>query len=522
MGLIYLLVACAVCDGKKHGEDLAAFVRQYKAGSAAAGAAAKRPLDADALVAAAEAHRARIRAHYGLGDGEAEMLDSTIFGVGDGGVDGLRRALLRGVARGEVRIAQMGISITAGHDIFHNESFSHVFGRHFGAVLATAGIGTRLRNHAVGGFGTMPSHVCGPAMVGADNDVVAWDFMMMADRGSCAVEHLQRALALAAPSVVEAPALLWWQGGVWLPTEKPENYKDPKRPGSNQKQTCNGAWVAKHYAPIGAHVGDFGATLQRLREKGLPLLQEGTDPLYMDPRKGADPAPGMDEPDLPMRRRLARHHPGAPLHRLWGLVWAHAYLGQLISALKPAPPGVVPPARSGLPKRAGCEADLCEDVAPTCLTSMLPRAAGSELELKISLKGSKTWVLRDDAKRRSTNERYGYLDDKVLLSGTKADGELLLTIDVATAGRPIVACEAPCPWGKCPAGRLPLRANSAWTLDGAKLDVTAEAPKSLKIFDVKNTCFVVAPALDTAGTHTLGITITAPGGYAGLTHLLFY
>ena len=52
-------------------------------------------------------------------------------------------------------------------------------------VLHTAGVDLRLRNHAVGGFGTMPSHVCATAMVGDDNDVVAWDYMMMADRGSC-------------------------------------------------------------------------------------------------------------------------------------------------------------------------------------------------------------------------------------------------------------------------------------------------------------------------------------------------
>ena len=36
-------------------------------------------------------------------------------------------------------MAQLGISTTAGHDIYHNESFPHVFGRHFGAVLRTAG-----------------------------------------------------------------------------------------------------------------------------------------------------------------------------------------------------------------------------------------------------------------------------------------------------------------------------------------------------------------------------------------------
>jgi len=178
------------------------------------------------------------------------------------------------------------------------------------------------------------------------------------------------------------------------------------------------------------------------------------------------------------------------------------------------------PARA-LPKRMGCEAALCESVAPTCLTSMLPRDAGAALERHIDAAGSFSWQLRGDAKRAGTNARFGYVDDKVLLAGTKADGELRLTVDVAHGGRPLVACEAPCPWGKCPAGRLPLRANVAWTLDGAALDVPADPPKHLRVFDVKNTCFVVAPDV-AAGTHTLGLAVTAAGGYAGLTHLLFY
>ena len=77
-----------------------------------------------------------------------------------------------------------------------------------------------------------------------------------------------------------------------------------------------------------------------------------------------------------------------------------------------------------------------------------------------------------------------------------------------------------CP-GRCPAGRLPLKANTQWTLDGAPVAVPDKAPKGLAIFDVKDTCFVVVPAAP-AGDRTLGITVTNAGGYAGLSHLIHY
>ena len=123
-------------------------------------------------------------------------------------------------------MAQLGISTTAGHDCFFNESFPMVFARHFGAVcrpaqsrleparspsryklfgarvgrgllslslsslclcvekhvrqvLATQRVGLRMRNHAIGNDGAMPSHGCAPTIVGHDNDVVGWDYSMM-------------------------------------------------------------------------------------------------------------------------------------------------------------------------------------------------------------------------------------------------------------------------------------------------------------------------------------------------------
>ena len=129
----------------------------------------------------------------------------------------------------------------------------------------------------------------------------------------------------------------------------------------------------------------------------------------------------------------------------------------------------------------------------------------------------------------------GYVDRKVLFSSSATSGEATFAIDVKTSSRPLVACEAPCPWGRCPAGRLPLKGNVRWTLDGAAVTLPSTPPAALKIYDVKDTCHVVVETL-AAGRHVVGLTFAPPEGavekaargrktgapYAGLTHLIFY
>ena len=84
------------------------------------------------------------------------------------------------------------------------------------------------------------------------------------------------------------------------------------------------------------------------------------------------------------RRRLARHHPGPALHRLWGLTWAHAYLGLLMEGLEggggdkatAAAAAVVALAKQKQPaaiKVKGCKPEYCKDVVPVCATTLLPR-----------------------------------------------------------------------------------------------------------------------------------------------------
>ena len=507
-----LALLLAAAGAKNHGDELALFVRQYAEKND------RKTVDVHRLAAAADAHRKRIRDHYGFGDDVGKKIDEfTTYGRG---TKVLEQKLMEGIKRGEVRIAQLGISTTAGHDVYHNESFPHVFARHFGAVLRTEGINLQFRNHAVGGFGSMPSHTCVITMAGADNDVVAWDYQMMADRGSCAVEHFVRHLQTDG----SAPAVLFWQGGVFLP--KDDDHKKRVPAGSNAKQSCGGKWVVDSYSGVGAHSGDFGGLLVHLRRSGFEALKKGSEKLFHE-GKGDPPRPDMSEPALP-RRRLARHHPAAGLHRLWGLCWAHAYLGVLSRALRRE--ALIEATIVSLPKRMGCEAALC-DRSPTCLTSMRPRVGHALEDAVVSTNG---WGPREDA--RWAAHPMGYVDRKVLFSSSATSGEATFAIDVKTSSRPLVACEAPCPWGRCPAGRLPLKGNVRWTLDGAAVALPAKPPAALKIYDVKDTCHVVIETL-AAGRHVVGLTFAPPLGdtvekaargrktgapYAGLTHLIFY
>lgn len=73
------VLAGASAARSHHGEELASFVRAYASGAPRADAAKAAGVDADALRAAADAHRKRIRAHYGLGDDFAQTIDAMVF-----------------------------------------------------------------------------------------------------------------------------------------------------------------------------------------------------------------------------------------------------------------------------------------------------------------------------------------------------------------------------------------------------------------------------------------------------------
>ena len=118
-------------------------------------------------------------------------------------------------------------------------------------------------------------------MVGKDLDLLTWDFQMIAAR-----RLHRRELRPRGPQRADALALMFWQGGVWLPKKgsfDPSNVK----PVKNTKQACGGKWMVDWYGDMGAHYGDLASVLQYLRYKGnYAPLAEGTDPMFMDPLKG--------------------------------------------------------------------------------------------------------------------------------------------------------------------------------------------------------------------------------------------
>ena len=232
------------------------------------------------------------------------------------------------------------------------------------------------------------------------------------------------------------------QGGVYLPKEAEPGFA--RAPTNNAKQSCGGAWVVDAYASLGAHYGDFGATLRRLRLGGVLSLQLGTNPLFSDPLKGSVPDAGFREPELP-RRRLARHHPGPELHRLWGLAWAHAYLGVLASALEDAAAGRFAVDRALPPAMRGCDPKICDSL-PRCHTSMEPHSAHSLEQLvthglQKGDAGGRGWGRSPQYEGAQRAVYFGYIDRKIALVGGSDDGALTFRLDVREHGRPLVACQ---------------------------------------------------------------------------------
>lgn len=290
------------------------------------------------LEAAAEAHRKAIRQYLGIDNlGEAPTwLDNLLSFTHERSKLLLKGKFKQALKTKTLKVGVMGISTTAGHDCYHNQSYVSVFGRHMQTVLNVAGIKIEANNHGMGGMGPVPNTLCVEAIVGNDVDILVWDYMMMAPRGDCSVEFFTR----AAQSMPSKPVVLMWQGGVWLPETGKFNAKNVQPKKSNDKQSCKGKWMVDAYASIGAHSADLARVLHYLAYLGnVKALEKGTDPLFMDPLKGTMPAQNFDEPPFEPflmgagasggsnRRRLARHHPGPMFHRIWGLTWTHAYLG---------------------------------------------------------------------------------------------------------------------------------------------------------------------------------------------------
>lgn len=272
--------------------------------------------------------------------------------------------------------------------------------------------------------------------------------------------------------------------------------------------------------------GDLAAVLQYLRYLGdVDYLKEGTDPLYGDPEKGTLPKPDFDEPARPWgdRRRLARHHPGPTLHRVWGLVWSHAYLGVLMHALAHGTPEAQHHRVFFPPK--GCVAKYCDKVTPVCATDMLPRSPTAPKLTDLAREGHR-WDLIDVDGRKPEADRFGYVDLKMGLSGSSESGELVFDFTTEHDNMPVSICQVPCPWGRCKKGRAVLEGNVQFELDGSHLNEkdfpAVDKPGEFQPLVNKGTCFVIAKSIP-KGNHALKITVTAPGGDAVVvSHLIHF
>ena len=400
-------------------------------------------------------------------------------------------------------------------------------------MLAEANIKLEVRNHAVGGFGVMPSHLCVHTMVGRDLDLLTWDFQMMAPRGDCIVENFAR----AALNMPPRPAIMFWQGGVWLPKNGKFDQSNVRPIKSNIKQSCGGKWMVDWYADLGSHYGDLASVLQYLRYKGEhPALEDGTDSLFLDPEKGKRPSTDLDEPPFDAwklqeqgRRRLARHHPGPTLHRIWGLAWAHAYLGLLIEGLETFDQSSLVTAVLEPPpeiKVKGCKPSYCKDIVPICSTTLLPRVEGAAPFLESMVVGKNKWRMVDGDGRAGVNKKFGYVDGKKALNGDVASGPLQVRFTTTEDKLPLAICQVPCPWGRCKGGRVILEGNAAFMLDEVELPpsgfATAASPGPYKVLVQKDMCFVIAKEVS-KGTHTLTITPTAPEGSSIIvSHLIYF
>ena len=247
------------------------------------------PLPADVaktVAAAATTQRVEIRQHYGLSSTADDWLDGVV-GFHAGARTRLKQKLREAVARAATggepfKVGVMGPSTTAGHDNYHNQSYSHVFGRHFGAALSVVGGSVTVRNHAVGGVGPMPGSLCAEAMIGGDLDLAVWDYMVVSRPNDCRVEHFTRALA----STPGRPVILFFQGHMYVDSKLSAASLEP--PTANLKQTCRGRWIVAEYADsiAGTHWFSPRALLAALRFRArLPLLADGSVSLYADPNK---------------------------------------------------------------------------------------------------------------------------------------------------------------------------------------------------------------------------------------------
>jgi len=107
--------------------------------------------------------------------GEVRWYDTSGAGM-EAVVGRLARAML---LRDTFVFAMGGMSDTAGHGNFFEESYTMVMGQLLEPAMLAAGIGFQARNMAMGGVPSFPSSLCMQDSFGKDVDIVGWDYRMV-------------------------------------------------------------------------------------------------------------------------------------------------------------------------------------------------------------------------------------------------------------------------------------------------------------------------------------------------------
>jgi len=375
--------------------------------------------------------------------------------------------------------ASFGSSVTAGHDHFINQSWPFQLEQLLASVFKATGFDFKLQQRAVGGYGEMPYTAgCMAGRVEEGIDAVDWEWGMFYD-SKCETHHfLQEVDRMPGRPVIfgfEDTSLSFadTEEGQKL-RQRLLQHNDDAEFGSERKWRPNdwyltesfvsreelSAWAAEAPGRGAEHV----AALERMLDdpsrkqylERIGVLQhfraegQGWHPLSIT----AASAHVVGEPWFRAREKAfnINWHSGPLGHSLIASVLGRRILQELATALenqawtlRRTDSSVEKPEHIGPNPLVGSEDVSPQDiscgqlVANRCFTGMEPHNRGSDIAVLVE--GVTKWD------RTLSRESGGdVVDRRVVLQGTKNEGELVLKIDVPAHDHYLLMCQAPCGW----------------------------------------------------------------------------
>ena len=456
-----------------------------------------------------------------------------------GGEAAVEAAITRALrAGGKFVFGIMGGSLTAGHDDYFKDSWPFKMGETLRDPFKQAGLELIVRNHAMGNTGSAPNSFCMAQMIGAENNIVHWEYMMndAGMQGNPKEVFLRN--AWGAKQSKQPPVMLVFADVPRDPRDKPLSTLKPhkKPPPSSSEGFFRGAerWLdqpaelGKHYQGLGLHAMSVArATWFHDHEQKFSF-------------------PYFNHADKPFKDIDAGWHAGPHGHAFRGDVIAAYYLRRFEKALAslsveaaqlpagakfspgaPFKPKPLPPVRS-------CEKEVCTSPAH-CAFSFEPKLRGDlgaiMLNNTAGKKGSWKWMLSPSDQRavaKSQAKGLGYLDLKYVFRGDSSTGWIVLQAKDAKVG-PLVVCEPNMGWQR-PNDDVPLSAMDAVEIELDGNAVRKLPPQNLAIFNSIEQegkggkvplCTIVAHKLS-PGDHTIALRVTKPGVYAVISHLIWW